>query len=521
MEHRWSWTELPAPVRAEIESVTGPVHTAEPLAEGLTSPFTAVLRAPGRRVFVKGTPDTNDKAAHLTPPGWDVLLFTHVTGRYADVTPNGTDLCPLAHALSRAGRTRAPHALALPPLADRWAQHLTPAERSLLGGTHLLHTDLNPWNVLIGDHGNGKRACFVDWGMRGYDSSRHGVRHPTRASERSSPARWRRQTRETYPARPNGGIRCSPGNQRTSPGDRWNGPGIGRQPSLNRSRRREAPYRHLGRTDAQTRRPVGTDRKARAPSRTETPPPVPPHHPEAPTPPQMARLHPARAGLRRPTDAGLGNGRPALPDDAGRTRRTTPQAPHHRRERRPAPGHTTSRPRRRHQAPHPRLDRGSPRGRGNGVIAHQSPTTKSPRHAPRCTSTTRPRSGASRVGARPGSMRLCFAAGRGASLQAWRGPTPPSAPGPPPAPARQRPRPRPPTRSTREARRAAEPQNLGRVTRSEAEGHTAPSEGPLFSRRSEAGERKKWSLASRREAPKKEETRSPRRTEAITRRKPV
>ncbi|MFF7248525.1 phosphotransferase family protein [Embleya sp. NPDC008237] len=188
MAHRWTWTELPATVRAEIESVTGPVHTAEPLAEGLTSPFTAVLRAPGRRVFVKGTPNTNGKAvthqrrealvapsvgghvaptmlAHLTPPGWDVLLFSHVAGRYADVSPNGADLPSLAHALSRAGRIRTPHGLELPPLAERWAEHLTPAERSLLGGTHLLHTDLNPWNVLIGDDGNGKRACFVDWGM--------------------------------------------------------------------------------------------------------------------------------------------------------------------------------------------------------------------------------------------------------------------------------------------------------------------------------------------------------------------
>ncbi|MGC0421490.1 phosphotransferase [Embleya sp. AB8] len=188
MERRWTWTELPATVRAEIESVTGPVHTAEPLAEGLTSPFTAVLRAPGRRVFAKATPTTNAKAtehqeretsaapvvggrlaptmlAHLTPHGWDVLLFAHVDGRYADVSPGGADLSPLAHALSRAGRIRPPHGIALPPLADRWAEHLTPGERALLGGTHLLHTDLNPWNILIEDDGHGGRARFVDWGM--------------------------------------------------------------------------------------------------------------------------------------------------------------------------------------------------------------------------------------------------------------------------------------------------------------------------------------------------------------------
>ncbi|GCD98624.1 hypothetical protein EHYA_06335 [Embleya hyalina] len=73
--------------------------------------------------------------------------------------------------------------------------------------------------------------------------------------------------------------------------------------------------------------------------------------------------------------------------------------------------------------------------------------------------------------------------------------------------ARQRPRPRPPTRSTREARRAAEPRSVGRMARSEAEGQPAPSEGPLFSRRSEAGERKEWSLASRRGAPNKKQRR--------------
>ncbi|MGW1995085.1 phosphotransferase family protein [Embleya sp. NPDC001921] len=188
MERRWTWTELPDTVRADIETVTGPVRTAEPPGEGLTSPFTAVLRAPGRRVFVKGTPTTNGKAldhqrrealaapsvggrvaptllAHLTPPGWDVLLFTHVQGRYADVSPGGSDLSPLAYALSRAGRVRPPHGLALPCLADRWAEHLTPTERALLGGTHLLHTDLNPWNVLIEDDSAGGRAYFVDWGM--------------------------------------------------------------------------------------------------------------------------------------------------------------------------------------------------------------------------------------------------------------------------------------------------------------------------------------------------------------------
>jgi len=53
----------------------------------------------------------------------------------------------------------------LPPPTDRWAEHLTRVEGSLLDGTHLLRTDLNPWNALIGDDGNGERACFVDRGM--------------------------------------------------------------------------------------------------------------------------------------------------------------------------------------------------------------------------------------------------------------------------------------------------------------------------------------------------------------------
>ncbi|MYV99696.1 phosphotransferase [Streptomyces sp. SID3343] len=188
MEHRWTWTELPDAVRAAIESVTGPVLTAEPLTEGLTSPFTAVVRARGRRVFVKATPITDVRAvdhqrreaaaaasvggqvaptmlAHLTPRGWDVLLFTHVDGRYADVSPGGPDLSPFAHALTRAGHIQPPHGIALPPLAERWAEYLTPDERALLGGVHVLHTDLNPWNVLIEDDGEGGRACFVDWGM--------------------------------------------------------------------------------------------------------------------------------------------------------------------------------------------------------------------------------------------------------------------------------------------------------------------------------------------------------------------
>ncbi|MGH3985530.1 MAG: hypothetical protein ACRDST_23320 [Pseudonocardiaceae bacterium] len=59
--------------------------------------------------------------------------------------------------MSRLGQIQAPD-LPLRRLQDRWAALADDPALELLAGDHLLHTDLNPHNILIGEH-----AHLVDW----------------------------------------------------------------------------------------------------------------------------------------------------------------------------------------------------------------------------------------------------------------------------------------------------------------------------------------------------------------------
>jgi Ser/Thr protein kinase RdoA (MazF antagonist) len=92
--------------------------------------------------------------------GWHILGFEHLNGRAADLSPNSTDLAGIAGVLDLLVGLEAPHNVCR-RIDDRWADAAQRAGvgTELLAGDHLLHTDLNPHNILVTDTG----TRVVDW----------------------------------------------------------------------------------------------------------------------------------------------------------------------------------------------------------------------------------------------------------------------------------------------------------------------------------------------------------------------
>lgn len=172
------WDELPDAVRSALESVTGPVRKVEPISAGLNCGIAALLHTPTRTVFIEGLRSDHPRIAtqrreveinpHVAPiaprllwqidtDGWTVLGFEYLDGRHANLSPGSADLPKLADTLRRLGQIRCPD-LPLTRLEDRWAGLVNDSALQLLAGDSLLHTDLNPHNILIGDI-----AHIVDW----------------------------------------------------------------------------------------------------------------------------------------------------------------------------------------------------------------------------------------------------------------------------------------------------------------------------------------------------------------------
>jgi hypothetical protein len=176
---RISWDGLPEQVRAAVHAQAGEVYQADTITSGLNSAFTARLRTSSGVVFTKGV--RSDRAAaqrreadvnpHVQPfvprlrwqvdiAGWHLLGFDHLDGRSANLGPESADLQALADALGRLAELEAP-GLACKRIEDRWAEaaRLAGTDAGLLAGSHLLHTDLNPHNIML----TGAGVRFVDW----------------------------------------------------------------------------------------------------------------------------------------------------------------------------------------------------------------------------------------------------------------------------------------------------------------------------------------------------------------------
>lgn len=176
---RTGWHELPPTVRAAIERHTGTVHHAETISTGLNAAFTARLLTDTGPVFAKGVPSARAAAQrrevlinphahpiaprlhwHFDTAGWHVLGFEHLDGHPANLSPHSPDLPSVARTLAQL-TDLTPPPIGCRRIEDRWADAAQQAgtNATLLAGDHLSHTDLNPHNILITNHG----ARLVDW----------------------------------------------------------------------------------------------------------------------------------------------------------------------------------------------------------------------------------------------------------------------------------------------------------------------------------------------------------------------
>jgi hypothetical protein len=173
-----TWDELPAEVHDAITSKTGTVHRVETIPAGLNSSITARLDTDQGKVFLKGTRSEHAAAArreaninaHVTAisprlrwelecSGWHLLGFDHLHGHRADYTPGSPDLSLLTATLTTLASV--PATPDCRDITDRWADaaHRAEVNPELFAGDRLLHTDLNPHNVLI----TTTAAHLVDW----------------------------------------------------------------------------------------------------------------------------------------------------------------------------------------------------------------------------------------------------------------------------------------------------------------------------------------------------------------------
>lgn len=103
-------------------------------------------------------------SAKYEPLVW-LLGFEHVPGRHAELSPGSPDLPLVARAVRTIGAIAAPPAeVGRRVIADRWEAALAKenahgwAVRAHMRGSTLVHSDLNPLNILVSD-----KAHVVDW----------------------------------------------------------------------------------------------------------------------------------------------------------------------------------------------------------------------------------------------------------------------------------------------------------------------------------------------------------------------
>ncbi|MGP4030341.1 phosphotransferase family protein [Actinomadura sp. 3N407] len=184
---RSDWSDLPPEVLDAVKAHTGPIYRVEPAPAGNHADITATVHTMDGRLFVKAArktaPDTDGpevrslrwEAAinpHVTEyaprlhwtveaGGWLILAFEHVQARHADYTPGSPDLDALTKIIHSLQAHPLPDVLERKRVERRWE---TMGDMSALAGNTLLHADLNPANILLGDDGN---AYVVDWTFAG------------------------------------------------------------------------------------------------------------------------------------------------------------------------------------------------------------------------------------------------------------------------------------------------------------------------------------------------------------------
>jgi hypothetical protein len=155
------------------------VHEFRAADRGFTSTFAGFADTGSGRVFIKALhlpsrdevcfereSAVNPYLAGIAPRllwsfrevDWFGLGFEAIEGRHPDITPGSADLSAVTRVLNRVT------ALDLPPVAADWAEtrwnaYHPDAER-LFAGNALIHSDINPSNILMRE----AEVALVDWG---------------------------------------------------------------------------------------------------------------------------------------------------------------------------------------------------------------------------------------------------------------------------------------------------------------------------------------------------------------------
>ncbi|WP_253916980.1 hypothetical protein [Streptomyces sp. MNP-20] len=177
-----------------IHPHTGAVGHVRTPARGFSSDFAAVVEGEKGRFFVKamfnvpgGRKDSllreqaiNPFVQPLSPSlvwsaggdedGWIILGFEVIEGRASRFEKGSSDLSAVVETLDRIAGQGLPE-VAKSWSEDRWDRFATSAsEAALFRGNTLIHSDINPSNIIIGERG----TWVVDWSW------------PTRGGQRSS-----------------------------------------------------------------------------------------------------------------------------------------------------------------------------------------------------------------------------------------------------------------------------------------------------------------------------------------------
>lgn len=174
--------DLPDPhFRELIRPHTGDVTRVERPARGFSSDYAAIIHAQHGQFFVKATFNEpgwrleslmkeRDIAPFVRPvaprllwsvdgEGWVILGFEVVNGRMTSFDPDSSDLPAIVDVLNRIADIPVP-AVAQDWIEERWDSFAADeAESELFRGTSLLHTDINPSNIMIGPD----RTWVIDW----------------------------------------------------------------------------------------------------------------------------------------------------------------------------------------------------------------------------------------------------------------------------------------------------------------------------------------------------------------------
>ncbi|WP_018656157.1 phosphotransferase family protein [Actinomadura flavalba] len=182
---RSDWTDLPDAMSRAITARTGPVLSTRSAPTGNHADVAITVRTADGAVFVKAArkldadrdgPEVwslrrESAIAPHAPPlaprllwqeeagGWMALGFEHVPGRTAVFTPGSPDLDLLAQVVHTLQDHPCPDAVDL-NVEQRWA-NLTDDVSPMAGDT-LLHTDLNPKNLIIDENDH---VHVVDWAL--------------------------------------------------------------------------------------------------------------------------------------------------------------------------------------------------------------------------------------------------------------------------------------------------------------------------------------------------------------------